>query len=153
MGAEQTEDTTVTTYNNNQTVEPGLYFSIRPLRITSLDTAGTLPGADDVRYHRVPMLLMLALAPLAGLAFVVFLPLIGFGMVFRLVGEKVASVVGDLATQGVRVVRPAWAPALAFLTRSKRAVPSAEDPPPDPWAEEKERELSETSTETTTDER
>lgn len=133
----------MTTYTGTQIVEPGLYYALKPLKLTSVDERGPLPGAEALTYHRVPMLLMLALSPLLGLAFVIFLPFIGFAMVFRLAGEKAVEVGGRVAATGVRVLRPAWAPALAFLTRSTPAKPGAPATPPDAWADETERKLNE----------
>jgi hypothetical protein len=138
----------MTTYTGTQNVEAGLYYSTRPFRLTTMDQNGPLPGMDDREYHRVPMVLMLALAPLLGLAFVIFLPFIGFAMVARLAGEKAVELGGKLATQAARVLQPAWAPARAFLTRAKVATPDTVAPTPDPWAEDVERQLTETDTAT-----
>lgn len=138
----------MTTYTGTQNVEAGLYYAVRPFKLTTMDQNGPLPGADDRTYHRVPMLLMLALAPLLGLAFVIFLPFIGFAMVARLAGEKAVELGGQLATQGARVLQPAWAPARAFLTRAKAAKPETVAPAPDPWAKDVERQLADTDTDT-----
>jgi hypothetical protein len=137
---------TMTTYTANQVVDPGLYFSVKPLGLKSIERTGPLPGSESDVYRRVPMLLMLAMAPLLGLAFVIFLPFIGFAMVFRLAGEKAVEVGGRAATQTVRVMRPAWAPALAFLSRTKPAAktPSATKPAPDAWVDEVKKQLDAT---------
>jgi hypothetical protein len=63
------------------------------------------------------MLALLVSAPVLGLVYVMFLPFLGFAMVLHLVGTKVATLVGDAAAHGVRVLKPSWAPALSFLTR------------------------------------
>jgi len=135
----------MTTYTANQVVDPGLYFSVKPLALTSIERTGPLPGSESDVYRRVPMLLMLAMSPLLGLAFVIFLPFIGFAMVFRLLGERAVEAGARAATEGVRVLRPAWAPALAFLSRSK---PAPKTPPanlaPDAWAEEVKERLDAT---------
>lgn len=134
----------MTTYTGTQNVEAGLYYTVRPFTLTTMDQKGPLPGADDRTYTRVPMILMLALAPLLGLAFVIFLPFIGFAMVARIAGEKAVEFGGQLATQGARVLQPAWAPARAFLTRAKAAKPDTVAPTPDPWAEHVKRQLADT---------
>jgi hypothetical protein len=135
----------MTTYTGTQNVDPGLYYAVRPFKLTSVDQRGPLPGAEDRRYHRVPMILMLAAAPLLGLAFVIFLPFIGFAMVAWLLGGKVAELAARAAAEAVRVVRPAWAPSLAFLSRSKPADRDTHaDAEPDPWTEEVEKKLKET---------
>ena len=140
----------MTIYTGTQNVEAGLYYTARPFKLTTMDQNGPLPGAGDRTYHRVPMILMLALAPLLGLAFVIFLPFIGFAMVARIAGEKAVELGGQLATQGARVLQPAWAPARAFLTRAKAAKPDTVAPTPDPWAEDVERRLADTDTDTVT---
>jgi hypothetical protein len=141
-----TEEIAMTTYTGNQIVEPGLYYAVAPLKLTSVDERGPLPGADTRTYHRVPMLLMLALSPLLGLAFVIFLPFIGFAMVLRLLVEKAVEAGERAVTQGLRVLRPTWAPALAFLARTKPVKPGAPPEPPDAWADDTERKLNETVT-------
>lgn len=140
----------MTTYTGNQNAEAGLYYTVRPFTLTTMDQNGPLPGAADRLYHRVPMILMLALAPLLGLAFVIFLPLIGFVMVARIAGEKAVGFAGRLATQGARVLQPAWAPARAFLTRAKAAKPDTVTPAPDAWADDVEQQLNATKTDTVT---
>jgi len=134
----------MTTYTGNQDVEPGLYFKVKQFRVKSIQTRGPLPGTEDDKYHRVPMLVMLAMAPLLGLVFVIFLPFIGFAMVLWLLGDKAVQLATRTATQAVRVLRPGWAPALAFLSRSKPAEPDTKvDQTPDAWADEVEEKLSE----------
>ncbi len=141
----------MTTYTGTQNAEAGLYYTVRPFKLTTMDQNGPLPGTDDRIYHRVPMTLMLALAPLLGLAFVIFLPFIGFAMVARIAGEKAVELAGQLATQGARVLQPAWAPARAFLTRARAAKPDTVAPTPDPWAADVEHKLADTDAATKTD--
>ena len=141
-GGRETENMTMTTYTANQVVDPGLYFTLKPLGLKSIDRQGPLPDGDAVTYRRVPMLLMLAMSPLLGLAFVIFLPFIGFAMAFRLLGEKVVEAGARVAAESVRVLRPAWAPALAYLSRTKPAAPKPPvDQAPDTWAEDVKQQL------------
>ena len=70
----------MTRFTGNQIVDPGLFLSLRPFKLTSVDRRGPLPAAETTTFRRIPMLLMLALSPLLGLAFVIFLPFIGFAM-------------------------------------------------------------------------
>ena len=55
----------------------------------------TYTGTPHDRLYRIPTLLMLAAAPLLGLAFVIFLPLIGFVMVARLLGDKLLRLINQ----------------------------------------------------------
>ena len=90
------------------TVEPGLYWNRQEWEIVTISRArGVLPGAPEVRYSRLPMVLMLALAPIMGGLFVMFLPLIGF-----------AIVIAHLARRAGRLGRHALTRLLAMVTRS-----------------------------------
>lgn len=132
------------TYTGTQTVETGLYLNTKNFAVTMMDKPGTLAGTAVDTYRRVPMLLMLAVAPLLGLAYVMFLPLIGFVAMAHLVGTKTLQLAGDAATDGVRVLRPSWAPALAFLTRSNPAKPETTGTTHDEWKDEVAKKLDET---------
>ena len=130
------------TYTANQNVDPGLYFNLTRFHVESVDRVGPLPRTDSDVYRRVPMVVMLALAPLLGLAFVMSFPFLGFAMVGRLLAAKTAEAATGAATAAVRVLRPGWAPALAFFSRPKPNVtPGPQVPPVDAWAEDVERRL------------
>ena len=132
----------MTTYTGKQNVEPGLYLNLKKFSIKSLDEAGPLPGTERDTYYRAPMLLVLAAAPLLGLAFVIFLPFIGFAMVAYLLGDKAMQWAGHATTEAVRVVRPGWVPSLAFLSRSKPAKKSeTTERAPDAWKDDVEKKL------------
>jgi hypothetical protein len=133
------------TYQGSHEVEPGLYFNAKTFSITSIESREPLPGTKDDTYRAVPMPVMLAAAPLLGLAYVIFLPFIGFAMVAWLLGDKAVMMATGAATHAGRVVRPGWAPALAFLSRSKPAEPDTHlDSAPDAWSAEAERKANET---------
>lgn len=133
----------MTTYTGTQTVHNGFYLNTKTFTLTTLSEPGTLPGTELETYRRVPMAAMLVAAPVLGLAYVMFLPLVGFAMVLHLVGRKAFHVVADAAAEGVRVLRPSWAPALAFLTRSKPATPAkTETTEPDAWKDDVEKQLN-----------
>ena len=97
----------MTTYTGTQDVDPGLYVNTGSLRLTSVERRGALPGAASERYRRVPMLVMLLVAPLLGLAFVIFLPFIGFAVMLRLLGEKLWHLVAPVAGRATAIVTPA----------------------------------------------
>jgi hypothetical protein len=91
------------------------------------------------------MLMMLAAAPLLGLAYVVFLPFIGFVAVGYLLGGKTMQFAATVGEHVGRVRRPAWAPLVAFLSRSKPAPPATpDDAPSDAWRDAVEKQLNET---------
>jgi hypothetical protein len=56
----------------------GTYLNRASWELLQISEGGDyLPADDGIAYYRVPLLLVLALGPLAGLAFVLFLPLAG----------------------------------------------------------------------------
>lgn len=139
MAAELMEGMVMKRYTGKQTVEPGLYLNLRQLAFEAKDVAGPLPGEPADVYRRVPVVVMLALAPLVGLAFVVFLPFIAFATVAWLGAVKGTELAANVARPAVRALRPGWEPALAYLSRSKPA--KADKPETDAWAADAEKKL------------
>ena len=128
-------------YRGKQIVEPGLYFNLAQLSFESVDTKGALPGSENDVYRRTPVVALLAVGPILGLAFVVFLPFVGFAMLGRLIVGKLALWTTEAAVSFARVVRPAFRPARAFLSRSKRAKSQRKQT--DRWAVAAKRALKE----------
>lgn len=64
--------------------QPGFYWNTKDWRIVTVEREPRpLPGGPDEAYVKVPAAGMLALAPVLGLSFVIFLPFAGFAMVAR----------------------------------------------------------------------
>ena len=120
-------------YTGTETVPPGLYLNLRQVSFKSLDEEGPLPGTKQDVWHAVPTLMLLAVGPLMGLAFVIFLPLICFAMVGWLLGIKGAHMAAAMTRAAARSVKPGWEPSLAFLSRSRPAKGVAAEK--DEWAE------------------
>jgi hypothetical protein len=138
----------MTRYHGAEMVKPGIYLNVRQLTFKSMEEEGRLPGTADDTYRRVPMLAMFALAPILGLTYVIFLPLIGFAMVAWVGGAKVKQLSLEAGAALVRVLKPAWQPAMAFLTTGRTAKKKAtakgaeaKGAEEDKWAEEIEKEL------------
>ncbi len=126
----------MTHYHGNQNVDPGIYLNLRELSFKSLDDEGRLPGTETSVYYRVPVLVLLVAAPLLGLVYAIFLPLIGFMMLGAFLASKVYGLAKQAADGTVLVLRPAWQPARAFLSRGKRAKAKGTRPVrADAWAE------------------
>jgi len=130
----------MTTYHANQEVNPGVYFQPRQLAFQIVNPGQTLPGDGAETYYRVPVYAPLVLGPLLGLMYVLFLPLIGLVMLASFLFERLAQEIGDLAASSVRVLRPAWEPARAFLSRHESKKP-ADSAPSDEWADKTARDL------------
>jgi len=112
-------------------VKGGFYFNRDKLDlITVSGKEGKLPGADGQRYMRVPVLAVVLLAPVLGGLFVMFMPFIGFALVFQHLGRLMVSGV-KRATRGLlSVVTPTWRPGEAYFAgkegEKKQAKESAE---------------------------
>jgi hypothetical protein len=91
---------------------------------------GLLPGADGQRYLRVPVLAVLFLAPVLGGLFVMFMPFIGFALVFQHLGRLTISGVKRAVRGLMFVVTPTWRPGEAYFAgkegEKKLAKESAE---------------------------
>jgi hypothetical protein len=90
---------------------------------------GSLPGADGQRYMRVPVWAVLALAPLLGGLFVVFMPLIGFALVFMHLGRRSLSLAGRALRSVLVLVAPSWRPGEAYFAgkNKKTGEPDADE--------------------------
>jgi hypothetical protein len=126
-------------YTGTDTVPPGFYFNLRQWSFDAVERARPLRGGRTDVYRRVPALAVFLVAPLLGLAFVIFLPLIGFAVVAWLVGVKLAQVAADATRATVRVLRPGWEPALAFFSRARKT--DARDEHADTWADDVRKQL------------
>ena len=102
----------MTTFTGTQEVERGLYLNLKRFSMTVLERRGTLPGTEHDTYRRVPVLLMLAVAPVVGLVYVIFLPFVGFAAAAVLAGEKAKE-----AATRIQARRQGRVPELAIFTR------------------------------------
>ena len=101
-------------HNGGSIVEGGIYWSRRAMEFVPVPASGgTLPGGHEDTYVRTPVLLVLVLGPVMGLAFAIFLPLSG-----------ILGAAGIVAGRLVGTQRPAQArradvvPAEAALARA-----------------------------------
>ena len=77
-----------------ETAKAGFYFNTRTWEVTLHRTTGdALPGKAGDRCARIPALALLLLGPVMGLAFVIFLPLIGFALVGLEIGRWLMKLV------------------------------------------------------------
>ena len=112
-------------------VKGGFYFNRDKLDlITVSGKEGPLPGADGQRYLRVPVLAVLLLAPVLGGLFVMFMPFIGFALVFQHLGRLMVSGAKRAGRSLLFVVTPTWRPGEAYFAgkedEKKQAKGSAE---------------------------
>lgn len=99
----------MTRYHGGEKVKAGFYGNLERWEIVTARNAEMLPGGKETWYLRIPTLLLMVAGPLLGALMVVFLPLIGFVMLFGFAGVKL-----------VHLVRYAVAPMAAEAARRNR---------------------------------
>ncbi len=120
----------------------GVYFNRRQLAFASLPDNGVLPGTAADEYREIPAIAMLALGPMLGLAYAIFLPFIGLAMAVGTLMQKLAQPTLAALEAAARGLRPAWHPAMSFLSRARRARTGSEPAVHrDAWLEEVKAEL------------
>lgn len=99
----------MTNYKGGQTARKGFYLERSTGEIVQLygDTL-VLPGDSQVRYLKTPALVAMVLGSLAGLAFIIFLPMTG-----------IVAIVGFLVSKLVRWMQPLVHSAWRTVTLSR----------------------------------
>lgn len=117
-------------YHGGEAVPKGVYLNLNTWEFTQLyEDKPMLPGAKETSYFKTPAPAMVVAGPLAGLVFIIFLPLIGIVGALSFLAYKM----GRLAvTLGPKVVQPlaiAWKPGVAYFTRRGGARNNTGDRP------------------------
>jgi hypothetical protein len=133
------EEGTMTKLQGGTAVRQGYYFHVQDWALHPVGRDGELlPGAARESYFHVPVLLALLIAPLMGAAFLMFLPFIGFYLVFGAALRRVARFFGRSASEIAATVQPGWKPGEAHLTGKR-----GEEGPPQPAERKGPDELTE----------
>jgi hypothetical protein len=97
-------------------VRGGFYFNRDKLDLVTVSgKEGLLPGAEGQRFLRVPVLAVVLLAPVLGGLFVMFMPFIGFALVFQHLGRLMLAGVKRTGRALASVVAPTWRPGEAYF--------------------------------------
>src|SRR5512133_4327379 len=108
------------TYQSGSAVRSGYYFNAARWHVEPVaEDGGKLPEAPG-SWMKVPTAAALLLVPILGATFLMFLPLVGFVMLFRAIGEKFLGVFQASATDLAATMSPGWQPGEAHFT-GKRA--------------------------------
>jgi hypothetical protein len=99
-------------YTGGQTVGSGTYWDMMTGTRVDFDQEGTLPGGNGVKYLKASSSAILLLGPIIGLAYVVFLPIMGVVTVLSLMTRKI---LGSVFSLGKHIVSFGWRPAEAYL--------------------------------------
>ena len=99
------------------TVATGTYWNLANGARIDMNEEGVLPGAQNTRYLKAPIAVVLAAGPVLGLIFAVFLPFIGIAMTLGLIGRKLVEGVANTAVNSVSF---GWRPVEAYLAGRKK---------------------------------
>jgi hypothetical protein len=105
-------------YTGGMQVGGGYYWNARSWEVETVpDEGGTLKGAAEARYVKVPFPALFVIVPLLGALFLMFLPLIGFGLFAYAIAKKVTGGVKRGATDLAATVQPGqFAAGSAYFT-------------------------------------
>lgn len=104
------------TFKGGETVKAGEYWDLYSGERVSLAAEGTLPGGDGVTFTRLPTVVVLLLAPIAGLLYAIFLPFIGIAFVVDLGARALLEGAGNTLGQAASFN---WRPSEAYLLGKK----------------------------------
>jgi hypothetical protein len=110
------------TFNGNSSVNGGYYLSTKTFAIEVVrDDGGTLPGPSSVKYVAVPFPLLFVVVPVIGLAFLMFLPAIGFALFAKAIALRLTGHVAEGASSLAATVAPGVATGAAYMAGHKEA--------------------------------
>jgi hypothetical protein len=106
----------------------GFYWNLRKWEMTLVPKqGGILPGDAGDRYIKVPIVALLVIAPLMGAVYAMFLPFIGFALLFTFLGKKALAATRAGAVGVGATMSPSWRPGEAHLASRKKHAPDAEN--------------------------
>ncbi len=106
----------MTTYQSGAAVQSGYYFNPVRWHVEPIaDDGAKLPDVPGT-WMKVPTIAALLLVPILGATFLMFLPLVGFIMLFRALGASVLRVFRASAGELAATMSPGWQPGEAHFT-------------------------------------
>jgi len=130
------------TFTGNSSVNGGYYLSTKTFAIEVIgNDGGTLPGPASVKYVAVPFPLLFAVVPVIGLAFLMFLPMIGFVLFGKAVALRLTGHVAEGASSLAANIAPDLATGAAYMAGHKEVEKPAAKVTPE--LEKLEKEIEE----------
>jgi hypothetical protein len=134
----------MTTYAGGTLVKSGYYIDTASFTFANIEKdGGKLPGSAGTSYMRVPVMLVLAAAPVLGGLFVVALPFIGFGLTAYAIGRKIGGHAKEGAKEIAATMSPGLVPGEAHLTGKPSETAGAEAAEADAEVEALAKEIEE----------
>jgi hypothetical protein len=99
----------------------GFYWNLGKWEMTLVPKqGGILPGDASDKYIRMPVVGLLVLAPMMGAAYAMFLPFIGFAMLFTFLGRKALAAAGVGVMGAGATLTQDWRPGESYLASGTR---------------------------------
>lgn len=119
------------TFESGSAVRGGYYLDAARWHVEPIANDGDRLPAGPGRWMRIPTAAALALVPILGATFLVFLPLIGFVLALHALASPVVRTFRTQATELAATVTPGWQPGEAHFTgkRPEHAGPEERGPP------------------------
>ena len=105
-----------TTYESGSAALNGYYLNPTSWSVTPVAHDGDRLPSGDGRWLRIPTAAALALVPILGATFLVFLPLIGFLVTLHAIASLIVRAVHGSATELAATVSPGFVPGVAHFT-------------------------------------
>jgi hypothetical protein len=100
-------------YSGGESVSAGMYWNLRSMNVVGLRTAGVLPGGEELRYRRLPFVVLFLLMIVLGGVYILFLPVMIICTTIYMVGVRVF---GSLLLQMRKSASFGWRPSEAYLS-------------------------------------
>lgn len=105
-----------TTYKSGSAVPSGYYLNVSQWAVVPVaNDGGALPEGKG-EWRSIPTVAALALVPILGMTFLMFLPFIGFALCFQAMAAPVFRGFKTSAEDLAATVSPGWQPGEAHLT-------------------------------------
>jgi hypothetical protein len=127
-------------HRGGERVKSGFYFNLETWEVTTLSGTGGVLGGRGAQFLRVPTLALLALAPLMGLAYAMFLPFIGIAMVVSHFSKQAGRAAKSAFTGVLTATSPAMRPGEAYFGGERPSGRTAEGEP-EPSVEQRLKEI------------
>jgi len=99
----------------------GFYWNLNKWELTMVPKQGGILAGDATEsYLKVPVVALLVLAPLMGAVYAMFLPFIGFALLFTHLAKKVFVGSKETATDVAATMTPNWRAGESYLAEEKK---------------------------------
>ncbi len=125
-----------TKFKSGAAVKSGYYLNLSRWHIEPVEHDGAKLPEGPGEWIAIPTAAALALTPVLGATFLMFLPVIGFAMLFRALANPVVRVFRSSAGDLAATMTPGWRPGEAHFTGKREEHAGVEEKGP-PAADER----------------